>query len=125
MNSIIRQCIVYVLIALLPLQAAAASRMALCAATMKSDHAATSMAAHCAQLARANSESDNPTKLHHDPKQPGCWLGSICLAGLAAIAIPVSHQSSSAESHVAVFPPLTLHYLSIDLDDPQRPPTVL
>jgi hypothetical protein len=122
----IRQCVIYLLIVLLPLQATAASRMASCAEMKNPDHAATTiMTEHCAQLAAAAGKAGNPVDSHQQPKQTGCWLGSICLATLAVAAIPANDLPGPTKPQTAIFPALTELYRSVVLDDPQRPPTAL
>lgn len=124
MTSFIRQCVAYFLIALLPLQAAAGSRLALCAEMKNPGHAATMAADHCAQMAAA-AESGKETKTPHKPAADGCWIGSICLASLSAMAVPIMPQAAPIKLSALPSPAATGYYQSIILDSPQRPPTFL
>jgi hypothetical protein len=125
LSPILRQCVAYLLIALLPLQAAAASRLALCAELANSNHGATTTMAHCAEMAQPAGSPDQASKMSHPGIAKGCWLGTICLASLGAYALPVQHELPPAVASAQIYPPLTAHYLSIVLDDPQRPPSAL
>lgn len=124
-NSFIRQLLVYFLIVLLPFQAAAASRLSLCAEMKMPGHTMASMSDHCAQLAVAAEQSGKTGNSQQHPKQAGCWLGSICLAGMIGAAIPTNHRIGSVKPSSYEISSVATHYRSVDLDDPQRPPTAL
>src|SRR5690606_30959195 len=81
----IRQCITYLLIALLPLQAAAASSLALCTETARQSSTVMPAMDDCAQMAMSP-HSKAPVPHSHESKS--CWLGSICLASLMGFAVP-------------------------------------
>lgn len=130
---LVRRCIAYLLIALLPLQAAAAGRFALCVA-MKAppaestniqsmDHCAPMSALQSQRSARASSASSHPVS----PSSPhdGCWLGSMCLAGLVPLALPAAYVGVDVERHGSIYPSPTARYLSFISESPLRPPAVL
>jgi hypothetical protein len=148
-RSLVRQCIAYLLIALLPLQAAAASRLALCAEMNAAEmgpapHSGissdtTSGAAfipadatpmqfmgkseHCAQMGSmpAPASTDKSSTSHTS----GCWLGSMCLAGMMALALPSTYASVPFERDTPHHIPQTTLYRSIISKSPLRPPTTL
>jgi hypothetical protein len=133
MSRSVRQCLTYLLILLLPLQAAAAGRLALCAAVTEPVPSNTTvMSEHCAQMnsmllssTTADIQS-NDTNDSHQPHSPthisGCWLGSICLAGLGAVALPAAYTTSRIDRITPVPLPRFTQYHSIIAAVPQRPP---
>lgn len=122
--SIFRQYIACLLIALIPIQAAAAGRLALCAEMTGQSRAAMTME-HCTQMASmTTSTAKDATPAHHEDKN--CWLGSVCSASMAAFALPMKHQFAPIERDASIsLSTITLHYRSVILDSPQRPPTIL
>lgn len=122
MSNPLRHVVVLLLIVLLPLQAAAAGRLALCAERIPAQ-----ASPHCQQLAAQSTQPEHrsPLKQSHSQSQTGCWLGSTCLIGLAALALP---SNGLFISHADVQPwalARVSHYLSFIADSPQRPPTSL
>lgn len=134
-RSLVRQCIAYLLIALLPLQAAAASRLALCAEMSSAEMGAASFNSsaapmhsmerteHCKQMVSmpAPTSTDKSATSHTS----ACWLGSMCLAGLMVLAVPSTYTGVQFERDVPRYLPQTTHYRSIISESPLRPPTTL
>lgn len=122
-RSLIRQCIAYLLITLLPLQAAAASRLALCAemgathVTMKSMESAEA----CAHMDSMPSSTDKSSA----SDTGNCWLGSTCLAGLMLLAVPATYAGVQIERNTPLYLPQITIYRSIISENPLRPPTTL
>ena len=126
MSSAIRQYLAYLLIALLPLQAVAASRLAVCAELMEGPPQSAPTMEHCEQMADMPLPQSEPdTSISHPHQTPGCWLGSICLVGSVAFALPMKHQSTAMERETPLYLSAIGHYRSVILDSPQRPPTTL
>jgi hypothetical protein len=134
-RSIIRQCLTYLLILLLPLQAAAAGRLALCATLTETTQLNnTAMAEHCAQMdsmprsdtadIQSSDPNDNHQPHNNQPHNSGCWLGSICLAGLGAAALPTAYTTSRIDRITPVPLPHFTYYHSIIAAVPQRPPAI-
>lgn len=123
-RKFVRQCITWLLTLLLPLQAAAAAPLALCAALQKPAHDSV-VIPHCDQMKQMTasvSTDDSVSTSHHSD---GCWLGSVCIAGMAAFAIPMQQQFAAMEHNAPRYRTSTSHYHSIVPDLPQRPPAVL
>ena len=126
MSSAVRQYLAYLLIALLPLQAVAASRLAVCAELMEGPPQSTVAMEHCEQMADMPlPQSELDTSTSHPHQSPGCWLGSICLVGALAFALPMKQQSTAVERVTPLYLSAIGHYRSVVLDSPQRPPTTL
>lgn len=125
MNSLLlRHCVAYLLLALLPLQALAASRLALCAEITNSSHTAAESMKDCAQMAQSSGpKADDSAPPSHGDKS--CWLGSICLASVIAFAMPISHHVIPVERAAPVYFSATTNYRSVILDNLQRPPATL
>jgi hypothetical protein len=124
-SSFFRQCIAYLLVALLPLQAAAASRLMLCAEMPHAPQVAAAARDHCAQMANAAGMQQPPDSAPHSHDSKSCWLGSICVASVTAFAMPVSGQCLSISSTTPVYPSVMASYRSIIPESPQRPPAFL
>ena len=124
-RTCIRHFIARLLILLLPLHAAVAAPLAVCAAMVPPAPADAAMP-HCEQMADSPSPStlDQTMKLDHHPAN-GCWLGSICLASVSAFAVPMRPVSGQALPGKPVYAAAASHYRSIILDAPPRPPTTL
>lgn len=123
-RSFLRQCFAYLLIALLPLQAVAAARLALCAEdSMGVAKGAMQTMEHCSQMtSMQQSSSSDTTKAHGNA---ACWLGSICIASFGVMGLPSTYQFAHIEhSAPSYFSPTAL-YLSVIPDTPQRPPNTL
>jgi hypothetical protein len=123
-RSIIHQCIAYLLIAFLPLQAIAAGHLALCAessAAMTKSGAQTM--ADCSQMTSMQQSSSLESTTAHN--NSACWLGSICVASVGMIAVPSHYQFIHIEHSAPIYFSTTALYLSITPDTPQRPPTTL
>jgi hypothetical protein len=119
--------IAYLLILLLPLQAAAAARLAVCA---ESSISAVQTMDHCSQqsmnssLSRdlSNSDYSDATKKQGNT---ACYLGSICIASFGALAIPSAYHFARIEHERPLHFFTPAFYLSVIPDTPQRPPSVL
>jgi hypothetical protein len=120
-RKFVRQCITWLLALLLPLQAAAAAPLALCAALQKPAHDSV-IKTPCDQMKQMSasvSTDDSAFTSHHSD---GCWLGLVCIAGLAAFAIPMQQQFAATQHNTPRYRTSTVHYYSIVPDLPQRPP---
>jgi hypothetical protein len=122
----LQRCCIYVLIALLPLQALAISRMAACGDKTSFGQKSAATMDHCAEMAMAGmSPSSTKDSNSHAYKQTSCWLGSVCLAQIMAFAVPVKLASTTIERNAPTYPAIVTHYRSVILDDLQRPPVFL
>jgi len=119
MSLIVRRLIACLLIAFVPLQATAASRMALCA-----EMGSASSVVPCAHMDSMTTKeiSDAPSSSHHNG---GCWLGSICLAGLTLPPMPVSHVGINIERNTQTYFAQASFFHSIVPETPLRPPATL
>lgn len=127
----IYKCVAYLLIALLPLQAVAAGRLALCAenpselawpsASVQTKTSVRQMD-RCAQMASMQVPAADATK---STGKPTCWLGSICVVSLGAMALSAPYKVSPAQHSVPIAFSTSAVYLSIISDTPQRPPATL
>lgn len=130
-RSLIRQCIAYLLIALLPLQAAAASRLALCAQMSETIvRAAPPHVEHCAQMGSMPAQSIDKTAKPSTDKSPAsqpsaCWFGSMCIAGLMLMAVPASYADVHIARDTPLYFSLPTFYRSIISDNPLRPPATI
>jgi hypothetical protein len=124
-RAFIRRFIASLLVLLLPLHAAAAAPLAVCAEMMPPAHAKVAMP-HCEQMADMPQASAADQATKHD-RQPGggCWLGSICVAGVSAFAMPMQPVSGQLPRGKPVYAVAASHYRSIILDTPPRPPAIL
>jgi hypothetical protein len=120
----IRQYIVYLLVALLSLQAAAAGRMAVCAELGKAAPEIAVMK-HCDHMKDMASPKAADDSAAHSHKADNCWIGSICLAGMPAFAMPMQQVSASVQQGFLPYFTSPTHYHSIVPDHPQRPPSAL
>ena len=119
-KSFIHRCLAYLLIALLPWQAAAAGRLALCAENFSVSAAQTMD--HCMQMnSMGDSASPDSSKTHSN----GCWLGSICIASVSVMAMPGAYHFARMEQGAPIYFSTTAFYLSVVPDTPQRPPNTL
>jgi hypothetical protein len=123
-RPIIHRCCVYMLIALLPLQAMAMSRMAACGDMTGLAHKSAVPMDNCAQMANMSPSSTKDSSSHHH-KTTSCWLGSVCLANVVALAVPMKLSSPAMERSAPAYPSVVTHYRSVILDDLQRPPVIL
>lgn len=120
-RSLLRRCIACFLIALLPLQAAAVGRLALCAELAQAS--TSQQMSHCEQMAEsALLPADSAP---HSHEMTGCWLGSVCQVSAISFALPVKPLPATTTTGAAPQPATTALYLSIILDSPQRPPATL
>lgn len=126
-RTCIRRFIARLLILLLPLHAAVAAPLVVCAEMVPAVQT-TEAEPHCEQMAEmADSQSSAPEqtmKFDHHPAG-GCWLGSICLASVSAFAVPMQPVSGQTLRSKPVYAVTASHYRSIILDAPPRPPTTL
>lgn len=120
-RSRIRQCIAYLLITLLPLQATAASPLALCAELTAVQLAGLKPAMPCKQMSSMAHSPSPDTSTHTG----ACWLGSICLAGHFLMPIPVAFAGMDVERYSPSYLPEFTFYRSIVSDNPLRPPAIL
>lgn len=132
MSRRLRRCIIYLLIALLPLQATAATRLALCAgmdATVSMEAITPTKDApmeHCERMDMSkHSAADEISKSATPHKGMGCWLGSTCVASMLLLALPMDHAVAHVERRVPTHSPLTSNYHSVVAEGPQRPPATL
>jgi hypothetical protein len=136
MSTRIRQCVIYLLIALLPLQATAATRLALCAemgATVATESATATEYApmeHCERMDMPNHAATD-TALNEGSKPAAqhvgmnCWLGSTCVAAMLLLALPINHVLAHVEHIVPAHSSIASHYHSVIAEGPQRPPATL
>jgi len=134
MSLIVRRLIACMLIAFVPLQATAASRLALCAemgamrleVTQLENAPSFAPCAHMDSMTTnamtANEMPDAPSASHHNG---ACWLGSICLAGLTLPPMPVSHVGINIERNTQTYFAQASFFHSIVPETPLRPPTTL
>lgn len=123
-RSLIRQCIAYLLIALLPLQAAAASRLALCA-EMGMTHMTPQSMVGGEPCAHMDAMPPSPTDKSATSNTGHCWLGSTCLGGLMILAVPATYAGVHIERNSPLYLPHTTLYHSIISESPLRPPATL
>jgi len=127
MSLTVRRLIACLLIAFVPLQVIAASGMALCAEmgsmqTPQAESAGSSApCAHMDSMTKQHAAEVSPSSHHRG----GCWLGSICLAGLSLPPMPVAHPGINIERNTQTYLAQTDFFLSIIPDTPLRPPTTL
>lgn len=125
MSIVLRRLVACLLIAFVPLQVTAASRLALCAdiGAAKFLQAKSTAVVHepCGQMASmpAQDMTDIASASH---LQEGCWLGSICLAGLTMPPMPSAHASINLERHSQAYRAYVNFFHSIVSDNPLRPP---
>ena len=122
-RSLLRQCIAYMLIALLPLQAAAASGLALCAEMSPAQMHSMQASERCAQMKSMPVTSS--TDKSSTPHTAHCWLGTTCLAGMMLLAVPATYAGMHFERNTPFYLPQTTLYHSIISESPLRPPTTL
>jgi hypothetical protein len=124
MSVFVRRLVACLLIAFVPLQVTAASRLALCADMIAVPQESAVDSKPCAHMDAMTAEKTAPTL--SSPNQHGnCWLGSICLAGLVLPPMPVVHTNFSIERNPPVYPAQIAIFHSIVLDSPLRPPATL
>jgi len=119
----IRQYIAYLLIALLPLQAAAASPLALCAEMVTAGITDVKPAMPCKPISSMiqSSSTDTPASTHTG----ACWLGSICLAGHFLMPIPTAYAGIDVGHNSPTYLSEFTFYRSITSESPLRPPASL
>jgi hypothetical protein len=125
MSTLIRHIAVYLLVLLLPLQAAAASSMSMCAEMMSINSRDSSTIKHC-----DHSGSVTASTVNHDADSKAghaatCWLGSICMASVGFAALPAAHHFPHIDQTDSVSPFIAHAYTSFIPEGPQRPPAIL
>jgi len=123
-GSLINRCLAYLLLILLPLQAAAWGRMTVCAEITPPSHSATVSMAHCHDMT-ARTQPLGDRRSHSHPDGAGCWIGSICIATVAAFAVSTQHSIALVDNNNPTYPSVIALYQSVILDGLQRPPAIL
>ena len=123
MSVFVRRLIACLLIAFVPLQVTAASRLALCAdmAPAQQSIAHPGPCAHMDSMAPEKITDISSSPSHHG----NCWLGAICLAGLTLLPMPVVHAQLSIERNPPLYLAHATFFHSVVLDTPLRPPATL
>jgi len=124
-GSLIHRCLAYLLMVLLPLQAAAWGRMAVCVETAPPARPATVSMANCHDMAMQAQPAVGDMPSHPHPHRATCWIGSICIATVAAFAVTTQHRIEFVEGSSPTYPSAIALYQSVILDGLQRPPAYL
>jgi hypothetical protein len=118
MSTLIRHFAVYLLVLLLPLQAAASSRFVVCAEMSTAPHCD-----HSATMTTPSADHDMSSKSTHGGST--CWLGSICMASVGFAALPATHNFLPIDQTDSISPFTHHPYDSFIPEGPQRPPAIL
>jgi hypothetical protein len=119
MNAVLVRCLVWLLIAVLPLQGAAAA-VRICCETTPSLPAAAHHAAHAehhAALATANTDHDNHHKGAPCKLRAACCMGTVAVLSSAPQFMPPFNASSTGFLPPA---PLITAYIPAGLERPPR-----
>lgn len=125
MSNSIRHFAVYLLILLLPLQAAAASRFAVCAEQTPINTNASAVMPHCDHGAAMTKAADHDRYSKSIHGGSSCWLGSICMASVGFAALPATHNFVPFVQTDSISPFIDYPYDSFIPEGPQRPPAIL